>query len=339
MNKNNVSSRSNSADSPILGLPIDILELSQRVTNILKRSEITTVGVLLEHSKKDLLRLRNFGELGYDELVTALQSKGLPVPEEDGSSYREISVSSETADDDSAEMHRGTEEGPKNDINTTLGDGTEHYKTDQDSMFRGEYSSRWPWNSGDARRQKLFERDHFLTLAQETAVELKAARLRSKMTIADIEALTFVNAQLIESIEQGQWDRLPARVYSRGATFSYANAVGLADPDTHANNISNALNRPEHLSPSSGLMKKRSKNVQQLRIEVISLAALIILVVGSIVWFQNNYSIIELLNLDNTNDQTSNVIDLTFPIVLSVMHPRALRSKHMYTQGYEYKRR
>ncbi|MCH2521716.1 MAG: hypothetical protein MK036_07225, partial [Dehalococcoidia bacterium] len=78
---------------------------------------------------------------------------------------------------------------------------------------------------------------------------------------------------------------------------------------------------------------------QQLRIEVISLAALIILVVGSIVWFQNNYSIIELLNLDNTNDQTTNIIDLTFPIVLSVMHPRALRSKHMYTQGYEYKRR
>ena len=148
-----------------------------------------------------------------------------------------------------------------------------------------------------------------------------------------------MNAQILESIEQGQWDRLPARVYSRGATFNYATAVGLTNPNTHADNISNVLNKPSHLSPSVGLMKKRSRNVQELRIEIISLAALIILVVGALVWFQNNYSITELLNLDNTNDQTTNIIDLTFPIVLSVMHPRALRSKQMYTQGYEYKRR
>ena len=159
------------------------------------------------------------------------------------------------------------------------------------------------------------------------------------MTISDIESLTFVNAQILESIEQGQWDRLPARVYSRGATFNYATAVGLTNPNTHADNISNVLNKPSHLNPSIGLMKKRSRNVQELRIEIISLAALIILVVGSIVWFQNNYSITELLNLDNTSDETTNIVDLTFPIVLSVMHPRALRSKHLYTQGYEHKRR
>lgn len=197
----------------------------------------------------------------------------------------------------------------------------------------------WPWDSGEDRRKRMIAKDHLLTLAQETAVQLKAARLKSKLTITDVEALTFVNAQIIESIEQGQWDRLPARVYSRGAAFSYADAVGLADPGTHAKNISNVLNKPDHLSPSVGLMKKRSRNVQELRIEIISLAAVIILAVGFIVWFQNNYSITELLNLDSTNDETSNIIDFTYPMILSVMHPRALRSKHRYTQAYECKRR
>ena len=231
-----------------------------------------------------------------------------------------------------------TENNTLNEPSTPNG-STEHEGGSNPFLRTSKSNFWWPWNSGEDHRKRLIARDHFLTLAQETAVALKAARVELKMTISDIESLTFVNAQIIESIEQGQWDRLPARVYSRGATFNYAAAVGLTNPDTHANNISNVLNRPSHLSPSMGLMKKRSRNVQELRVEIISLAALIILVVGSIVWFQNNYSIMELLNLDNTNDQTSNIIDLTFPIVLSLMHPRALRSKHMYTQGYEYKRR
>ncbi len=231
-----------------------------------------------------------------------------------------------------------TENNTIND-SSTLDESTEHEGGSKPFMGASKSNFWWPWDSGEDRRKRLIARDHFLTLAQETAVALKAARLQSKMTISDIESLTFVNAQILESIEQGQWDRLPARVYSRGATFNYATAVGLTNPNTHADNISNVLNKPSHLNPSIGLMKKRSRNVQELRIEIISLAALIILVVGSIVWFQNNYSITELLNLDNTNDQTTNIIDLTFPIVLSVMHPRALRSKHMYTQGYEHKRR
>ena len=231
-----------------------------------------------------------------------------------------------------------TENNTIND-SSTLDESTEHEGGSKPFMGASKSNFWWPWDSGEDRRKRLIARDHFLTLAQETAVALKAARLQSKMTISDIESLTFVNAQILESIEQGQWDRLPARVYSRGATFNYATAVGLTNPNTHADNISNVLNKPSHLNPSIGLMKKRSRNVQELRIEIISLAALIILVVGSIVWFQNNYSITELLNLDNTSDQTTNIIDLTFPIVLSVMHPRALRSKHMYTQGYEHKRR
>ena len=222
---------------------------------------------------------------------------------------------------------------------STLDESTEHEGGSKPFMGASKSNFWWPWDSGEDRRKRLIARDHFLTLAQETAVALKAARLQSKMTISDIESLTFVNAQILESIEQGQWDRLPARVYSRGATFNYATAVGLTNPNTHADNISNVLNKPSHLNPSIGLMKKRSRNVQELRIEIISLAALIILVVGSIVWFQNNYSITELLNLDNTSDETTNIVDLTFPIVLSVMHRRALRSKHMYTQGYEHKRR
>ena len=222
---------------------------------------------------------------------------------------------------------------------STLDGSTQHEGGSKPLMGASKSNFWWPWDSGEDRRKRLIARDHFLTLAQETAVALKAARLELKMTISDIESLTFVNAQILESIEQGQWERLPARVYSRGATFNYATAVGLTNPNTHADNISNVLNKPSHLSPSIGLMKKRSRNVQELRIEIISLAALIILAIGFIVWFQNNYSITELLNLESANDEPSNIIDLTHPMILSVMHPRALRYKPRYTQSYEYTRR
>ncbi len=214
------------------------------------------------------------------------------------------------------------------------------YEHSSDELATVSKSNFWKlWDSREDRRNRLIARDHLLTLAQETAIKLKEARSKLGLTITDIEGLTFVNAQIIESIEQGQWDRLPARVYARGATFSYANAVGLADPDTHANNISNVLHRPDHLSPSSGLMKKRTRNIRELRVEVISLTAFIILAVLTIEWFQTNFSIAELLNLETTNEETSNIIDLTYPIILSVVHPSALRYEHSYTQSYEYKRR
>jgi len=81
--------------SPILELPIEELALSQRVNNLLRRSKIATIGAVLEHSKEDLLTLRNFGELGYNELISALQTKGFPVPKGESESDDAMESSTE----------------------------------------------------------------------------------------------------------------------------------------------------------------------------------------------------------------------------------------------------
>jgi DNA-directed RNA polymerase subunit alpha len=61
--------------------PIEVLDLSSRTYNCLKRSQITTVGQLLQMSEEELLGLRNFGQKSLQELHEKLASHGIIVPE------------------------------------------------------------------------------------------------------------------------------------------------------------------------------------------------------------------------------------------------------------------
>ncbi len=60
--------------------PIETLSLSVRAYNCLKRSGLTTVGLVLEKSEEELLALRNFGEKSYMELRDKLVESGFPAP-------------------------------------------------------------------------------------------------------------------------------------------------------------------------------------------------------------------------------------------------------------------
>src|SRR5581483_10365052 len=53
---------SNPIPSGLQDMPIEVLDLSSRTYNCLKRSQITTVGQLLQMSEDELLGLRNFGQ-------------------------------------------------------------------------------------------------------------------------------------------------------------------------------------------------------------------------------------------------------------------------------------
>jgi DNA-directed RNA polymerase subunit alpha len=61
-------------------MPIETLNLSVRAYNCLKRSGLTTVGLVLEKSEEELLALRNFGEKSYEELRDRLVEEGFPAP-------------------------------------------------------------------------------------------------------------------------------------------------------------------------------------------------------------------------------------------------------------------
>jgi len=71
--------------SKVYDSPIEVLELSMRAYNCLKRAGITKVGEVLEKMSrgqgKELLAIRNFGQKSFSELVDRLTEKGFVAPE------------------------------------------------------------------------------------------------------------------------------------------------------------------------------------------------------------------------------------------------------------------
>ena len=182
-----------------------------------------------------------------------------------------------------------------------------------------------PWSSQEASKNFMVQKNHFLTLAEETSESLKKARENLGLTLADVESQTFVNGQFLDTIEKGQWERLPARVYAHGAALSYATAVGLENPAQHAQNISNVLRMPDHLNPSIGLMKKSSKQLNTFRLEILILIGIIALLVAVSIWIQDFGNISDIFgnSEDETKILTSGVLMLRSKYV---PHRRALRT-------------
>ena len=56
---------------------------------------------------------------------------------------------------------------------------------------------------------------------------LKAAREEKGLSLEDIAAQTRIPRRHLESLEEGDWDKLPAPTYTTGFAKSYASAVGL----------------------------------------------------------------------------------------------------------------
>jgi len=189
---------------------------------------------------------------------------------------------------------------------------------------RSERKWWWPWSVQEPSESFMVQKNHFLTLAEETSESLKKARENLGLTLADVESQTFINGQFLDTIEKGQWERLPARVYAHGAALSYATAVGLENPAQHAHNISNVLKMPDHLNPSIGLMKKSSKQLNTFRLEILILIGIIALLVAVSIWIQNFAIISDIF--DNTEDETK-ILTSSVLMVGSkyVPHRRALR--------------
>ena len=57
--------------------------------------------------------------------------------------------------------------------------------------------------------------------------QLRAAREKKKLTLDDIAAQTRIPKRHLESLENSEWDLLPAPTYTMGFAKSYASAVGL----------------------------------------------------------------------------------------------------------------
>lgn len=62
-------------------LPVESLNLTARTLNCLKRASVHKVGEVLERSRNELLRIRNFGEKSLDELDERLREIGIIHPD------------------------------------------------------------------------------------------------------------------------------------------------------------------------------------------------------------------------------------------------------------------
>jgi DNA-directed RNA polymerase subunit alpha len=88
--------------SRLQDMPIEVLDLSSRTYNCLKRSQITTVGQLLQMSEEELLGLRNFGQKSLVELHEKLAQHGI-IPAEDEALSRSSALTYDDIDADAEE--------------------------------------------------------------------------------------------------------------------------------------------------------------------------------------------------------------------------------------------
>jgi len=79
--------------------PVESLDLSARTLNCLKRAGVHRVGEVLKMPKRDLLRIRNFGQKSLDELYERLESKGFWSPDPAAESTEDGSAKDANSDD------------------------------------------------------------------------------------------------------------------------------------------------------------------------------------------------------------------------------------------------
>lgn len=82
----------------LYNMPVEQLNLTARTLNCLKRASIHKVGEILERSRGELLRIRNFGEKSLEELDEQLAKFDIQHPERAGATGPEDTYGEEQAD-------------------------------------------------------------------------------------------------------------------------------------------------------------------------------------------------------------------------------------------------
>jgi DNA-directed RNA polymerase subunit alpha len=90
--------------------PVESLDLSARTLNCLKRAGVHRVGEVLKMPKRDLLRIRNFGQKSLDELYERLEEKGFWSPDPPADSAEGESAESGDSSESGEASSDGTEE-------------------------------------------------------------------------------------------------------------------------------------------------------------------------------------------------------------------------------------
>jgi DNA-directed RNA polymerase subunit alpha len=126
--------------APVGDMSIEMLELTARTYNCLKRSQITTVAQLLQMSPDDLLQLRNFGQKSLQELREQLVAHGVALPPSWGEqpSIGDLDEEDEEEEEEARVGARagGTEPAPVSVFDDELGAESEYEEDDEEEYVR-----------------------------------------------------------------------------------------------------------------------------------------------------------------------------------------------------------
>ena len=127
---------------------------------------------------------------------------------------------------------------------------------------------------------------------------LKEARLAKGLSIEQAEAATSIRKLYLEAVENGEFDKIPGDVFTKGIIRTYGNFLGLNGPDLV--NIYKAQNSgltKEAVAPQPIRMVEKISVSPQIKPERVSsgnwlsyvlVLALVIIVAGGIAWFMNS---------------------------------------------------
>lgn len=113
---------------------------------------------------------------------------------------------------------------------------------------------------------------------------LKRAREGKNLTLEDVASRTRIPLRHLNSIEDGNWDALPAVTYAVGFARSYARAVGLDEADI-AQELRDQLGSPRPVVTAPEYYEPADPaRVPPVTIAIIAAVIAIVLVSGYLIW-------------------------------------------------------
>lgn len=115
---------------------------------------------------------------------------------------------------------------------------------------------------------------------------LRAAREAKGLSLEDVAAQTRIPRRHLESLEQGEWDRLPAPTYSIGFAKSYASAVGL-DRDEIGEQLRSEMGGARSSAATAEVFEPADPARTMPRWLVLAAVLAVILVIAVMTWLNN----------------------------------------------------
>lgn len=132
------------------------------------------------------------------------------------------------------------------------------------------------------------------TLPEHPGATLKEARQRRGASVADVAETLHLHERVVEALEEGRSEHLPARVYVRGYARAYARLLGLDEDDISAR-FEAAMPKPAAPSggtpPSAVLLRPTLADRAQRHLGVLFGVVVVIVLVGAALalWWASRY--------------------------------------------------